>query len=131
LTAADRVQIFALDPKTGPENAWAETEKDGRFHGYRILGVADVAEGPERVGLLDALQDGMNRAPECGAACFFPRHGLRVVMGKSCTDYLICFECSWVHVYGGTDTGGPISAAPRERFSATLTAHGVPLPPEL
>jgi len=128
---ADRVQVFALDFNSGSEGRLHDPDTEGRFHGYRVLGQTDVGPGPERRRLLDALQDGINR-PGSPAACFFPRHGLRVIMGKAKTDYLICFHCSYVYIF---DQGRYeyqqelVSTAPENVFNAVLTSHGVPVPP--
>ncbi len=132
LAAAERLTVYALDPKSGPESWHSRPEVGGTFHGYRVLGAAEVGPGPERARLLEAFQDGLNRGPAGGAACFFPRHGLRAVVGGEPADYLICFECSWVHAYvSGAPSSLTISAAPQAAFNGCLEARGVPLPPAL
>jgi hypothetical protein len=67
--------------------------------GTRILAKADVRATP---GLRKAISD-LERASQQKelepAACFIPRHGLRVVKSGVTYDLLICYECSQLAFY--------------------------------
>ena len=45
-----------------------------------------------------AIQSAIDEGRE-PAMCFEPRHGVRIREGGVTTDYLICLECSYVHIY--------------------------------
>jgi hypothetical protein len=91
LDKATTIEIWSLEP---------EKEKDPNkeaFHGWKSLGKTSI-QGDEKKKLLEALTKGL-AANAVGARCFIPRHGLRAVNDNVTVDLVICFECSWVHVY--------------------------------
>ena len=63
------------------------------------------------------------------AACFNPRHGLRVTRNGKTIDFVICFECFQVKVFGGDkDEGGfRITDTPQPSFDKVLRDAKVPL----
>jgi hypothetical protein len=131
LVTADRFEIYSLNGKVEPPPPTDAPEKDGCFHGYPILGRAEVVSESERRRLLDALQDGMNRPPPAAAGCFWPGHGLRVVSGSISTDYVICFKCLQVRIYSGSKREHLlISADPRKVLDDYLIARGEPVATE-
>ena len=67
------------------------------FHGYLILGQAQVRSAETRTNLLDALYKVMGKGDPY--ACFNPRHGIRAVRNKKTVDLVICFECQQIDIY--------------------------------
>ncbi len=66
----------------------------GGFHDWKILGTTKITDAAVRAALVDAFDEGVENHDGSAAACFNPRHGIRVkYVGKS-VDFLICFECS-------------------------------------
>ena len=116
LEQSDSMELLALDPFTG-----------GPFHGHGIRGRAVVRQPAERRRLIEALYLGINRA-EGAAACFVPRHGLRVRRGTLVLEFEICFECGYFEV-GSVDSqlssGGSTTASAEAVFDAALRAHGL------
>lgn len=73
------------------------------FHYFTVLGKTEVKSGSSRFLLKHFLLNGMVSA--YGAACFNPRHGLRISDGEKTLDVVICFECGHFVSYYGDQTG--------------------------
>jgi len=69
------------------------------FHGFPVLGKMEIREAEKRGVIAAALKQGIASASGDVIACFWPRHGLRVVSNSRTVDYLICFECEWVYIF--------------------------------
>ncbi len=65
------------------------------------------------------------------AACFDPRHAIRIEQDGHSRDYIICFHCSGVHVHENDkvsySTTGP---GPKKLLNKILTNAGIPLAPD-
>jgi hypothetical protein len=61
------------------------------FHGFAILGKADVDEEKDKNALIAALADGVRESDGVGKRCFNPRHGIRFILGEATYDFVICF----------------------------------------
>src|SRR5437867_3890226 len=66
--------------------------KEGGFHGFKILGQTTLA-GEPRATAEAALRAAFERWNGAFAACFNPRHAIRVKAGEAVFDFVICFEC--------------------------------------
>ena len=64
------------------------------FHGYSILGNKELKKFEHKKTILDYLNKSIEKSQGDVAACFEPRHGLRIVKGKKILDLVICFECA-------------------------------------
>jgi hypothetical protein len=94
---ARSVEIYALHPSPyDPEGKPVGTEDD--FRSYKILGRADLPldELPQLLGL---LAEGIAANTGMVAACFNPRHGVRLDHGDHTVDLVICFECLQIYQY--------------------------------
>jgi hypothetical protein len=96
-------EILALDPVLIDERA-----KDARsvpaereFHGYEILGHAPLNEPGARKELVGFVLRGIQESDGKVAACFDPRHGIRVVKEGRVIDLVICYECLQMTIHGG------------------------------
>lgn len=127
--SADRFTLYSIDGNVAPS---AENAPDDapHFHGYPILGKVDLDSASDRRALVDALYDGIAASDGTAAACFIPRHAIRVVEGDHVTDYVICFECLAIEIYaGGQQTNEQTTAAPRPVFNRYLEQAAIPLAP--
>jgi hypothetical protein len=122
LEKADTAELYSLDPDPRRE------KEGGGFHGWTVLGKTEVKGQAARKELLGALRRSADANETGPAACFNPRHGLRLTAGGKAVDLVICFECLQVQVHDGSDkaTGFLISAGPQPAFDRVLTAAGVP-----
>src|SRR5262245_57246499 len=71
----DSLILYALDPREPTEQDLADPEK---FHGYAIRGKVEIPEPARKAELLGALEQGVKDSDGSVAACFQPRHGLRL-----------------------------------------------------
>ncbi|MCP3918791.1 MAG: hypothetical protein GY711_24860 [bacterium] len=98
LADAERVEILVLHPdRRHPDGMTGPGERD--FYGYRVLGRKVVQEEHVRSELLDLVEDGVASSDGELAACFHPRHAMRVHAGKERADLVICFECLTIHAH--------------------------------
>jgi hypothetical protein len=121
LRAPARLQLVSLDPSQPPSAA--ATSPGGSFHGWAVLGSAQV-EGEEAVALAHAFLDSVPCSPEGEEArCFAPRHALEV------GDFhlVICFECRRARIFDdGTDLGTlRLSRAGEAVFRQSVERHGL------
>ena len=98
LERPDGLEIFALHPYPHMPEGAAEDGAD--FHGYRILGSTEVDDAAQRKVLIDLVAIGVDESDGTVAACFDPRHGLRVRQGDEVVDLVICFACLSMHLHG-------------------------------
>lgn len=99
LAGATRIEIFALDPMHEALYGTDSPESES-LHGYRILGRA-VLEDPAKCAELGGLiRRGIRESDGRVAACFNPRHGLRIERDSRELELVICFECLSMHAYG-------------------------------
>ena len=75
-----RLFLYSLDPHDVrrfegklPENS------ENSFHWMPVLGVAEVTSASDRLDLLTSLAGGIRESSGLNAACFDPRHGLRII----------------------------------------------------
>lgn len=132
IAGADRVTLYSLDGFGPAEiDSGKRPTPGGTLHGFGVLGTVDLdqADG-ERI--LGALNDGLEGA-HAEAACFLPRHAIRVERGRARRDYVVCFECLRYGVYeNGERVGhGLITEVPQPVLDRILEGAGVPLAPKV
>jgi hypothetical protein len=123
LINAERYELLSLDPER------SETPPVDAFRGWRVLGRTVIDDVATRKGLCAALRSGAREKDVSPAACFEPRHGIRVTRSGTTTDFVICFACSQVQVFEGDQKkhGFLVSGAPQSTFDEVLRAKSVPL----
>lgn len=123
LRGADTFELLSLD---GYERKPTAEE----FHGIPVVGKVSIDDPTIRKELVDRFFFGVTENPGAVAACFHPRHGLRVTHQGRQLDLVICFECLAVKAYRGDDLIGTIliSISPKQTFDLTLETLGVPRP---
>jgi len=140
LEAPDSFYLYSLHPvpadfrrqtfgfSSGNTN---ETPKIEMFHGFEVLGRAEIVDTNERKELVEALKNGVAEGKKLEPlACFDPRHGIRAVKGGTNVDLVICFECLTIMEVINTDRWFRISHKPNERFNEALKRANLPLASE-
>ena len=123
--APSKFVLYSLDPRKRHEESLHNQKV---FHGFNILGRAQITDSSEQRALLRALAHGVRENDGPPAACFDPRHALHVDQGGRSIDLVICFECSQVHAYGFNQHDSFLtSASPQPIFDDSLRRHGLPL----
>src|SRR5262249_20104969 len=95
LEKAEQFELLSLSPerlKEKPADA---------FHGWKVLGKTTVKDAEARKKLIVAFKKGVEANTGIAAACFNPRHGIRVTHDGKTTDFVVCFECFQVQVFVG------------------------------
>lgn len=121
LDSSPTFELLSLEPKESQGNG------DGYFHGWKVLGKTTVED---RARIVTALRKGVPKYDSgVRAACFWPRHGIRVSHEGTTYDFVICFECLAAGVYAdGNEAGGfVVQSSPQPAFDAELSQGGVPL----
>ena len=99
LESAEEFELLSLDPDFRNSD---KSEKG--FHEYKVLGKTKVKDKKDRKKLVEALKKGVKDSEGMVAACFNPRHGIRVKAEKDKTvDLVICFECLQIEVHNGAE----------------------------
>lgn len=125
LDKAETFELVSLDPDNRGKGVVA---KDG-FQGWKVLGKTSVKD-EERKRLTAALRLSVEDNFGIAAACFIPRHGIRLKGDGKTVDLVICFEClsAQVFVDGKRGKGFLTTNEPRAAFDAVLKTAGVKLP---
>ncbi|WP_425613916.1 hypothetical protein NA78x_003761 [Anatilimnocola sp. NA78] len=125
LTDAESMVLYSLDP-----DFRAKGSKDRpQFCGWSVLGKTAIRDASVREELVATLREATANNPGLVAACFNPRHGLRLVKGDKTVDLVICFECFSAQIFvDDKPVGGFLTThSPRAAFDAPLTAAGIPI----
>ena len=102
-----------------------------------VLGHVDIVDPHQRQEVMSSVKEGIRNAPKgTGAACFVPRHLVRVGKGGKTVDVAICFQChNYVIYQPGVDSrsryGGTTTSVSQALLNKILTDAGVPISPNL
>jgi hypothetical protein len=126
LDKAESFDLYSLDPMRGKGD---KVPEDG-FRGYKVLGKTTVKDADTRKKLVATLKKGIAENKGMVAACFNPRHGIRVTHDGNTYDLVICFECMSANVYARDKQDGSflLTDSPQSAFNKVLTDAKVPLP---
>ncbi len=124
LNTSHATELLSLNPEH-----LAETPTDN-FHRWEILGRAQL-DGESAIKIIHGLKAGVATEPGYAAACFNPRHGLRLSANKNTIDVVICFECAQIYVYENDVDAGTIGTSdiPLTLFNQMVTENELPMPP--
>ena len=118
--------LYSLNPG-GSTNYSVNTDRI--FHGFSILGKAEIKPADDPAALLKTFAQGIREDDGQAAFCFNPRHGLRMVVGSATNDFVICFECGSVHAYGfANGTGFLITGSPGAAFNHLVDKYHLKKP---
>jgi hypothetical protein len=123
LEKSQNVELFSLDPSL-PRKQTKES-----FHDWAVLGKTTLNTEAGRKRLRTAFERAVRESSGAVAACFNPRHGIRVSYEKGTIDFIICFECLLVQIIEG-DNYLPdvlVSDSGQIVFDGILRDAGIPL----
>lgn len=122
---AAEFDLYSLDPSPEGRN----DKSPERFHGWKVLGKIALKGDTART-IHDAIEKGREDSDGKVAACFNPRHGVRIVQDQKTFDLVICFECLSAEVYEGDKQLGSFltTSTPTKVVNKALTDARVPLP---
>ncbi|MES2594392.1 MAG: hypothetical protein V4662_03600 [Verrucomicrobiota bacterium] len=93
--------------EAAPASPKPKLKPDQIFHDYPILGKHTLPVTPEmRLIIQDLDRAGRLSGGDGMPACYFPRHGIRVVDGGRVYDLQICYQCSIANLYVGNERAG-------------------------
>jgi hypothetical protein len=124
LEKAEQFELLSLSPDRPQE------QPKVAFHGWKVLGKTTVKDAETRRKLVTAFKKGVAENNGIVAACFNPRHGIRVTADGKTVDFVICFECDQVQAFVGDkkEPGFLITDSPQAVFDGVLKEARVPLP---
>jgi len=125
--APSNMVLYSLNPESHHDG---NLHTDTVFHGFDILGKADITDTSEQRALLRALARGASENDDHAMACFNPRHALHIEQNGRSLDFTICFECLQVETQGFHPSGFLTSASPEPTFDESLRTHHLPLAPK-
>jgi len=120
LEQADHFELLSLNPDQQQKAA------EGDFHGYRVLGTAVISDTETRKKLVSTFKKAVAENQGIAAACFNPRHGIRATRNEKRADFVICFECNQVRVFGEVQRTFLITSSAQPLFDSVLRSNGVP-----
>ena len=120
LEQADHFELLSLDPRPQWEPA------EGDFHRYKVLGTAVIEDAETRKKIVSAFKRAVAENQNYVAACFNPRHGIRVTRKGKQVDFVICFGCAQVEVFGEVSVRILIGNSARALFDSVLQSSGIP-----
>lgn len=117
LEQADQIELLSLNSiQSGKVN----------FYGHEVLGKTTVSDARVRERLISAFENGVEK-PDGPMICFNPRHGIHATRRGKTADFVICFECRQVKVYGVADETFLVNQAPQPIFDKILRGAGIKL----
>jgi len=126
------------EPDPAPVKPKTKLPPDQVFHDYAILGEHTLPVTPEmKLIIQDLDRAGQLWNEGVGVpACYWPRHGIRVVEGGSVYDLQICYQCITANLYVGKERVGGFHFLDRgpqapnpNALNAILKKAGVKLSP--
>lgn len=129
LPTPDEMIIYSLDhlAEPGPKT----NQEANVFMGYPVFGTVTIHDAGKRQELYSRLHENINRRNVEIAACFWPRHGVRLKFGNRVIDYALCFQCSnYRKAENGQSESGSIQGDSVELMNKYLTQAGVKLAPQ-
>lgn len=121
----EQMRLYSIKEDPHINNTWAE--KAEKIEDFPLLGKLDITDPKGRQEIIDALNQDVAEGETIGK-CFNPRHAVRAIHGSSQTDYIICFECSSMHVLvDGKRKVYAIDGAAQELLHKLLREANVPL----
>lgn len=98
--------IYSLEPWVAPDRKVAL-----RLQGYEILGQSELSDAQRQIAV-GAFDSALAEWDGAIAACFDPRHALRIRFKGHAYDFLLCYSCQQMEVFrdgerlGGAGTAG-------------------------
>jgi hypothetical protein len=127
LDHADQFVLYSLNPRSIEYLKPSEERPKEVFHDFPVLGKVEITGSISRMGLLEALYQGIAAKNIMPNNCFNPRHGIRAILNGEAVDLVICFECKQIQIHAAKGKGVLTSASPQPEFDRVLREAGVEL----
>ena len=104
LENASGMILMSLDPTLRSPNIMARATESlsyRHFRGWRLLGQTNINDPVTRRKVSVSVERSVRDFDGLIAACFNPRHALRVTSGTQTYDFIICYECHSMEIYSG------------------------------
>ncbi|MBM3991405.1 MAG: hypothetical protein FJ298_10430 [Planctomycetes bacterium] len=125
LRECESMEIFAIDPHSAFDGP---IEGADRLRGCRVLARAKVELGADRAALACLVAEGLSASDGTVAACFLPRHGVRVETAGKAHEIVVCYECLTLRAWA-PDATECLTIPTSNHVAAALTAlferHGL------
>lgn len=123
--------LYSLDFRERRIDPIADDDKRERFGDFLVLGKVKIEEAAKRKEIMESIHKAIPNSAE-GPACFWPRHGLKIVDSKGTTEMVICFQCVQYTATGAhaIDGYGTISTAPKPLLNNVLKDAGIEIVPD-
>jgi hypothetical protein len=126
LEKADQLELLSLEP------AWRKEVPNGSFHGWQVLGKTKIQDSKERDSLITQFKRAISESDGFAAACFNPRHGIRVTFDHKKIDFVICYECYRIEIFEDAKLIAKVltTSSAQPFLDSILNKAGVPLAPK-
>jgi len=94
LEQPDQFELLSLNPQGRASAAGVD------YHGFRVVRTVVINDLGTRQRLVSSFERAVAENQGTVAACFNPRHGIRVTRKQKQVEFVICFECNRVRVFG-------------------------------
>jgi len=123
LRTPEKVELYSLEPETPSRGK----EDNHHLQGVDILGSTTLS--PENAnGAIHEFVSAVDRWAGVSAACFDPRHALRITNNGHIYDLLLCYQCMGLEAYRDDTLLCEIGAAGSPKYlNDLLSAANVPL----
>jgi hypothetical protein len=128
----DELTLYAIDGVVD-EPPGGSVSDAKYFRGYEIMGKVEITDPKSREEIMAAVQAGITEGKSTSpASCFWPRHGVHVVIDGKAVDYVICYECHQAYIYSGADKAWELTTSTHQALlTDRLTAAGIKLAPSI
>lgn len=127
LEKSEILEVMSLDPLGQAKKGQLE-----KFRRFSLLGKTTVKDKEMRKAVVKGIRESIEMG-DASAFCFCPRHAIRVTLGDETVDFLVCFECSNMHVHrtaGDECFSVAIADAAKAALNSILRKAGIALAPE-
>ena len=96
LATSDSAVLYSLEPWTSPNTAGE------RLQGFLVRGKTELDHSKTQeatTAFKDAILAWESSGNNFAAACFDPRHALRIVSNEHTYDFLLCYQCLQLEVF--------------------------------
>lgn len=130
LTGDEQMTLYSIDPASKGPNT--KPIAGAMLREYAVLGKVEIVEASIRKEVADRVNRAVANRAESSRKCFEPRHAIRVKLNDQSRDFLICFQCLNMTVYGqsGFAIGTNITDEPKSLLNKLLTDAGIKIAPE-
>jgi hypothetical protein len=120
LEQPDQFELLSLNPQVQQRATGAD------YHGFRVTGTVVINDPETRQRLVSSFERAVAENQGTAAACFNPRHGMRVTRNHKQVEFVICFECNRVRVFGAVQGEFLVTNSAQASFESVLHNKAFP-----